>query len=50
MLQDYEKKNGNIPIPYCNDKKLMIQYESYKKLGPWTNNKKLVKKINRRGK
>lgn len=47
-LQSFEKKNGFVPAPYCNDKQQMIQYESYKKLGPWRNDRKLVKKFERR--
>ena len=45
----FEDKWHYIPDQYKNDEHFMKQYTKYKEYGPWTNQRKLVKKINRKG-
>lgn len=48
-LASFEDKWHYIPDEYKNDEHFMKQYNAYKEFGPWTNQRKLVKKINRKG-
>lgn len=46
-LQAFEDKHGYIPE---EDAKVLHQYAEWKKKGSWKNDKKLMRKINRRSK
>ena len=50
QLEAFENKHGYIDAEFANDSRMMKQYELWKKNKSWRNDKKLVKKINRRNK